>query len=210
MSPNLTLTPRSNLRLSLHQIPAHGLIPNTSLQQRPLQVYHSVFRFPSPSPSPSSAAASIETHLRTIGIVTPRWRYTIYARTHFHSTTHEVLCISHGRALLCFGGEENPGRVLVEVKKGDAVLVPAGVGHRLMEDREGGLRWWERIRGRAIGICAMGRRGRRGGSKELGNWVGLRGIRCWETRLGLGEMGKMSTLCRDTVDVILGYELENE
>lgn len=31
----------------------------------------------------------------------------MYSTTHFHSTTHEVLCIASGRARLCFGGEDN-------------------------------------------------------------------------------------------------------
>ncbi|KAK7548793.1 cupin domain-containing protein [Phyllosticta paracitricarpa] len=59
--------------------------------------------------------------------------------THFHSTTHEVLAISQGRARLCFGGEGNEGRVEPVVSKDDVVVVPAGVGHRLVEDVEGGF-----------------------------------------------------------------------
>lgn len=61
----------------------------------------------------------------------------MYSTTHFHSTTHEVLIISKGSAKLLFGGEKNPGRVEVEVGKGDVVVVPAGVGHRLLEERGG-------------------------------------------------------------------------
>ena len=40
-----------------------------------------------------------------------------------------------GRARLLFGGEDNPGAVDTEVEAGDAILIPAGVGHRLLEDR---------------------------------------------------------------------------
>lgn len=58
----------------------------------------------------------------------------MYSRTHFHSNTHEVLAVSSGKAKLCFGGEENEGRVELEAKKGDVIIVPAGVSHRLMED----------------------------------------------------------------------------
>ena len=61
----------------------------------------------------------------------------MYPYTHYHSTTHEVLLPYSGRARLCFGGEENPDRVEVEVRAGDAVIVPAGLGHRLMEDLSG-------------------------------------------------------------------------
>lgn len=60
----------------------------------------------------------------------------MYNVSHFHSTSHEVLCIASGRAKLCFGGEENPGRVETVVGQGDVVVVPAGVAHRLLEDLE--------------------------------------------------------------------------
>lgn len=59
----------------------------------------------------------------------------MYSTSHFHSNTHEVLSISDGSAKLCFGGEENPGRVEPVVMKGDVVVVPAGVAHRLLEDK---------------------------------------------------------------------------
>jgi uncharacterized protein YjlB len=36
-----------------------------------------------------------------------------------------------------FGGEENEGRVETEVKEGDVMIMPAGVGHRLLEDISG-------------------------------------------------------------------------
>jgi uncharacterized protein YjlB len=49
------------------------------------------------------------------------------------------LGISHGKARLCFGHEDNPGRVEEIVGKGDVVVIPAGVAHRLLEDVEGGF-----------------------------------------------------------------------
>jgi len=61
----------------------------------------------------------------------------MFSETHFHSTTHEVLSIASGSAKCCFGGEENEGRVELVLEKGDVVLVPAGVGHRLLEDYGG-------------------------------------------------------------------------
>ena len=63
----------------------------------------------------------------------------MYSTTHFHSNTHEVLCIAHGSAKLCFGGEENPGKVESVVNQGDVIIVPAGVGHRLLDDLKGGF-----------------------------------------------------------------------
>lgn len=63
----------------------------------------------------------------------------MYSTSHFHSTTHEVLGIARGQAKLCFGHEENEGRVEAVVTKGDVVVVPAGVAHRLLEDQKGGF-----------------------------------------------------------------------
>lgn len=63
----------------------------------------------------------------------------MYTQSHFHSTTHEVLCVVSGRARLCFGGEKNPGRVEPELNKGDVMIVPAGVAHRLLKDIDGGF-----------------------------------------------------------------------
>jgi len=128
----MNICPLSTLRVSRHDIPAHGLIPNTTIHSKPLLIYHAVF-------PPSTKVGDIEKHLESIGSVTPQWRYTMYSTTHFHSSTHEVLCIIKGRARLCFGGEENNDRVEPVVEKGDVIIVPAGVGHRLLEDLDGGF-----------------------------------------------------------------------
>ncbi|KAI0599492.1 RmlC-like cupin domain-containing protein [Biscogniauxia sp. FL1348] len=124
MPPN----PVASLRVSRHQIPAYNLIPNTSILNKPLLHYHEAF------PRATVTASAIESHLTSIGVVEPQWRFTMYSATHFHSTTHEVLCISHGKAKLCFGGEDNPSRVEKVVEKGDVLVLPAGVGHRLLDD----------------------------------------------------------------------------
>jgi uncharacterized protein YjlB len=132
MSKATELKPLSSLKVSTHQIPAHGLIPNTSIQNKPLSIYHSCF------PTTITASA-IEAHLKSVGVVTPQWRYTMFSTTHFHTTTHEVLSISQGSATVLFGGEANEGKVEVRVEKGDVIVVPAGVGHRLLEEGSGGF-----------------------------------------------------------------------
>jgi uncharacterized protein YjlB len=122
-----TLTALRSLDVSRHQIPAFNNFPNTSIQGKPLFIYHSAFQDPTPT--------QIESHLNSVGIVVPSWRYTMYSTSHFHSNTHEVLAVSAGSAKLCFGGECNPDRVEPVVEKGDVIVVPAGVAHRLLEER---------------------------------------------------------------------------
>lgn len=123
------LTPIGSLRVSRHIIPSHNGFPNCSISHRPLLIYHRAF--------PSASASEIETHLTSVGVVKPQWRYTMYREHHFHSTTHEVLAVSGGAAKLCFGGLDNPERVVVEAGKGDVMVVPAGLAHALLEDRGG-------------------------------------------------------------------------
>lgn len=55
------------------------------------------------------------------------WRNGIFPFHHFHSTTHEVLGCSRGRARVRLGGER--GESLV-IEAGDVVVIPAGVGHK--------------------------------------------------------------------------------
>jgi uncharacterized protein YjlB len=57
----------------------------------------------------------------------------------WQTTSHEVLGIANGKARLCFGHEDNPDRVEETVARGDVIVIPAGVAHRLMEDLEGGF-----------------------------------------------------------------------
>jgi len=129
MPSKIALTPLQSLRVSQHQIPAYKGLPNTSIQKKPLLIYHSVFQ--------DASASQIESHLNSVGVVSPQWRYTMYSTTHFHSNTHEILAIASGAAKLCLGGEENQDRIEPVVEKGDMIVLPAGVGHRLLEDKGG-------------------------------------------------------------------------
>lgn len=60
----------------------------------------------------------------------PEWRYTVYPFPHFHSTSHEVIGVFRGSARIRFG--DTTGKTL-EMSAGDAVLIPAGVSHQLLE-----------------------------------------------------------------------------
>jgi len=121
----------SELRVTQRLIPAWNNIPNTSIQSKPLLIYHGAFR---------ASAAELASRFREIGAVVPQWQYTMYSTTHFHSTTHEVLGVVAGRVRLCFGGEGNPDRFEPTVEKGDLMILPAGVGHRLLEDLDGNFK----------------------------------------------------------------------
>jgi uncharacterized protein YjlB len=55
------------------------------------------------------------------------WRAGIYSHHHYHSTAHEALGIVAGSARVRLGGE---GGKIVELRAGDAVVIPAGVAHK--------------------------------------------------------------------------------
>ncbi|MTD27721.1 cupin domain-containing protein [Erwinia sorbitola] len=61
------------------------------------------------------------------------WHGPIYPYTHYHPNTHELLGITSGWAEILFGGES--GR-MVTVYAGDAILIPAGVGHQQISASE--------------------------------------------------------------------------
>jgi len=62
------------------------------------------------------------------------WRNGIYSYHHYHSTAHEVLGVYSGRCKVQLGGPE--GEVL-DIEKGDVVLIPAGVAHKNLGSSSG-------------------------------------------------------------------------
>ena len=63
---------------------------------------------------------------------TNAWRSGIYDYHHYHSTTHEVLAVYKGKTKLLLGGSK--GKV-VDIRKGDVIVIPAGVAHKNLEPK---------------------------------------------------------------------------
>ncbi|WP_243900104.1 cupin domain-containing protein [Hymenobacter defluvii] len=67
---------------------------------------------------------------------TNSWRNGVYAYHHYHSTSHEVLGVYAGTALLQLGGEQGQQ---VRVQAGDILVLPAGVGHKNLGSEQLGI-----------------------------------------------------------------------
>ncbi|MDX1638849.1 MAG: cupin domain-containing protein [Balneolaceae bacterium] len=94
-----------------------GSIPNNP--KLPLLVYTGALEPGSSEPGP------VTTRLTGNGWQ-GTWINGIYTYHHYHSTAHEVLVVTGGSATVQFGGAS--GKEL-QIQKGDAVVIPAGVGH---------------------------------------------------------------------------------
>ncbi len=98
-----------------------GAIPNSKY---PLLVYRKAF-----SATGSVGASWLEDRF-AINDWTNSWRNGVYSYHHYHSTSHEVLGVYGGSALLQLGGEKGQQ---TRVQAGDIIVIPAGVGHKKLE-----------------------------------------------------------------------------
>ncbi|QSR19391.1 cupin [Novosphingobium sp. KA1] len=104
---------------------ANDWVPNN--QGLPVLIYRSV-----ESGAREQIAEAFETRFADHGWPA-KWRDTIFDYHHYHSTTHEALGVASGRASLILGG---PGAQIVSVAAGDALVLPVGTGHCLIEASE--------------------------------------------------------------------------
>ena len=95
-----------------------GSIPNNTL---PLLLYREAF-----APGTKDLASVIEQRFAE-NDWTGAWRAGVYPFPHYHSTSHEVLGVFSGSATLRLGGAQG---TTVEVRLGDVIVIPAGVGHQ--------------------------------------------------------------------------------
>ena len=95
-----------------------GSIPNNNL---PLLLYREAF-----APDTKDRASVMEQRFAE-NDWTGSWRAGVYPFLHYHSTSHEVLGVFSGSATLRLGGTQG---TTVEVRLGDVIVIPAGVGHQ--------------------------------------------------------------------------------
>lgn len=100
-----------------------GTIPNSKL---PLLIYKNVF-------SEEKADADFITKHFEDRNWSNSWKNGVYDYHHYHSNTHEVLGVYSGYATILFGGEEGSA---FSIEEGDAIAIPAGVGHKLIQASE--------------------------------------------------------------------------
>ena len=115
---NKKVMARESVKLETHFFKDDGIIPNSKY---PLLHYQKAF-----TAVGSTGAAWLEQHFAKNNW-TNSWRNGVYPFHHYHSTSHEVLGIYSGSAMLFLGGEKGEK---IRVEAGDIVVVPAGVGHK--------------------------------------------------------------------------------
>jgi uncharacterized protein YjlB len=102
-----------------HLLLDDGLVPNN--QRLRLVVYRSAVAVA----SEQHPARKFERLFREHGW-RGSWVNGIYPFHHYHARSHEVLGIAAGSATVQFGGDGGP---MLRLEAGDAVVIPAGVGH---------------------------------------------------------------------------------
>jgi uncharacterized protein YjlB len=96
-----------------------GVFPNNP--EFPVLVYRNVLRLPEFFP------AHFVRNLFADHNWNNSWKDGILTVHHYHSITHEVLGFFAGKTQLLLGGDSG---IKLRVKKGDVIIIPAGVAHK--------------------------------------------------------------------------------
>jgi uncharacterized protein YjlB len=104
-----------------------GMVPNNAF---PLLLYRSAF-----TERNVRGAEWIEQHFLSNNW-SNSWRNGIFTFQHYHSITHEALGIYSGECKVLLGGDKGTE---VIVKAGDIIVIPAGVGHKNLGDKNLGV-----------------------------------------------------------------------
>ena len=102
-----------------HTLEDDGVVPNNP--RLPLLVYRSAVKM-----DPDAAPAKVFEDIFDAHGWRGAWVNGIYPFHHYHARSHEVLGLAVGYARVQFGGSLGPR---LELRPGDAVVIPAGVGH---------------------------------------------------------------------------------
>lgn len=113
-------------QVASHLLKDNGKIPNND--KLPLLAYRGAVNLSSSDP------AAIFEGIFASNQWTGSWRNGIFPFHHYHSTAHEVLGVYRGSATVMLGGEDG---VTLELEPGDVVIIPAGVGHKRVDSRDG-------------------------------------------------------------------------
>ena len=96
-----------------------GTFPNNG--RLPLLAYQGVLELPAGDP-----ARGVE-ELFDAHNWEGSWRNGIFSYHHYHSTAHEALGVYSGNVRVQLGGPKGPE---FEVRRGDVIVIPAGVAHK--------------------------------------------------------------------------------
>jgi uncharacterized protein YjlB len=113
---------QKNIHVLSYSLNPDGFFPNNIL---PLIVCKSALEF-------NLTSEEIKKKLKA-NLWENSWMGGVYNFHHYHSTAHEVLCVYEGTATLLFGGDKG---VVMLLKKGDVVIIPAGVAHKNLDATE--------------------------------------------------------------------------